>query len=384
MSTFQRWPTGVAATVSRVGADRIVLAAYFATSLWFLSATSLAPHELWSKFAVAAYAVAFVVTFVPAARKWAFVVALGGALAVPLVWMAAKGVAQPEVTVLVDGAKSMLEKGTPYVPAPSDLSLVRPYSPTLYVFGLPRALGLGGLPGDPRIWIAIMAVGGWWISRATRDGAGSETVGRVGLAVLALPLFTLNLSVSAIDIPMTVLLCAALVASARGSQLWLTLLAAAALSMKPTALAFVAIAFVTLLRKGLRLGALRFLLGVGLLAALVTLPWVAVDPRAFVQNTVLFPAGLYSVASPAASPFPGVLLAELGNPGRILAIVLMVLALVGSVAYTSAAATTWSQATRQRRRGCTQPRLPTRSIEPCGLLRAPYRALACGQPFRAG
>jgi len=50
------------------------------------------------------------------------------------------------------------------------------------------------------------------------------------------------------------------------------------------------------------------------------------DPAALLANTVAYPLGLTAARSPAASPLPGHLIAELGAGGHLAALVLLALA----------------------------------------------------------
>jgi hypothetical protein len=49
-------------------------------------------------------------------------------------------------------------------------------------------------------------------------------------------------------------------------------------------------------------------------------------PSALVDNTIMFPLGLASITSAAASPLPGHMIAQTGHTGHVIAVGLMVLA----------------------------------------------------------
>jgi hypothetical protein len=57
--------------------------------------------------------------------------------------------------------------------------------------------------------------------------------------------------------------------------------------------------------------------------ALVNVPVLIVQPGAFVEHVIKFPAGAGKVSSPAASPFPGHLIASIGPAGHTLALILV-------------------------------------------------------------
>jgi hypothetical protein len=91
-------------------------------------------------------------------RQAALAVSLAGALAAPLTWLATRAPATPDVTVVARSGALLLHHATPYLP-PAQLAhggwlAYDPYLPVMAVFGLPRALGLPGLLGDPRPWLA--------------------------------------------------------------------------------------------------------------------------------------------------------------------------------------------------------------------------------------
>ncbi len=322
----------LARTMSRPAAQRILLLGYLLYTAWFMRATTLIPHSIWARASLAAYCVALVVTFVPRWRHRAFVVAFVGSCLVPLVWMTFLDLGQPEVGVLVDGARSLLDRGTPYESSPNSLSEVRPYLPLLFVVGMPRALGLPGFVADPRI-VSLMAslVFLAWMRRAV----GRQTLAQEGLswALLALPLFTLTLSVSAIDIPIVVALGVALVLLHRGRLAGAACATAAAMLMKPTALVLAAVVVVSLWRSGQRRGSVQFAAMVIVGCSAVLGPLLIRDRQGLWFNAFAFPAGLTHIASPAQGPFPGVFIAHHWAEGPIIAIALTAAALLGCLAY---------------------------------------------------
>src|SRR5215470_12793004 len=123
-----------------------------------------APERLWGELAAVSYTISAVIA-VAAHRRGATLAALvglAGALLAPLAWMAATGLAQPEVHVIIRSAQMLVHTGTPYS-SPAALAAAHnwlaydPYLPALIAFGMPRALA-GGLLSDPRIWFGIAFV----------------------------------------------------------------------------------------------------------------------------------------------------------------------------------------------------------------------------------
>ena len=271
-------------------------------------------------------------------------VALAGALAAPLTWLAIRVAPTPEVQVISQSATLLRHHGTPYL-APGQLGSwlsYNPYLPVMAVFGMPKALGANGLLADPRVWLTAVSIALIWAAftiaaphRHCEDCRGNVMLSTVFIA--ASPVIAFPLAVGITDPPVIALMFLTLALIARPSGL---IRAAAALgvacAMKATAWPAVPV-FTAMLaaRDGAR-SAWRFLgatiLMAGLLAALLA-PAALADPYAFLQNTVLFPLGLTQHKTPAASPLPGHLLASTGMPGHWAAVGLLVAAGVSFAAW---------------------------------------------------
>ena len=79
----------------------------------------------------------------------------------PLGWLAAKGLMQPEVWVVADSGMSLIHHGTPYTDAAvlagtQNPNAYNPYLPVMALFGLPRAFFDLGLLTDPRVWFGVV------------------------------------------------------------------------------------------------------------------------------------------------------------------------------------------------------------------------------------
>jgi len=267
------------------------------------------------------------------------VVSLAGALLAPLIWMAATGLAQPEVHVIIRSAHMLVQTGTPYS-SPAALAAAHnwlaydPYLPALIAFGMPRALA-GGLLSDPRIWfgIAFLITFG-----AALRVAGVRRPAWWTLLVAASPVVALPVAVGGDDLPVLGLVCLGLALADRavpGQWRWPVAAGLAlglAAAMKATAWPALAVALIPLVRRGGWRAVGGFTMAVAGLIVITDGPVVAAHPAATVANTIQYPLGLAKVASPAASQLPGHLLASTGTWGHWAALVLMAVAGAGVAA----------------------------------------------------
>lgn len=248
--------------------------------------------------------------------------------------------AQPEVWVIERSATLLLAHGTPYVdittlgraPVVDDYT---PYGPVMARFGLPRAL-FGGTPAadaftDARLFFALTACVGVWVTLKL-IGFPRIPVRAAQLAV-ACPLTALTWAVAGPDLAMLGLVLVAGALAARDRPIASAVVLAMVISAKLIVLpAFFVLAALVFARLGKR--AARAFTGTTVaVVALVNVPVLLVDPRAFVEHVIRFPAGLGSVVSPAASPLPGYLLAGTGPAGRLAAFVLLGAAAITIVAW---------------------------------------------------
>ncbi|WP_436739733.1 glycosyltransferase 87 family protein [Streptomyces sp. BBFR102] len=299
--------------------------------------SALAPHRLWGACAAVGYlgaALAVGLLRGPRARLVALCSALAGAVAVPFGYLLLTGEAQSEVGVIQRSAALLLHSGTPYLADPQALTDYNPYLPGMALFGMPAALLGEGSPaarllGDARLWCAVVLVvclvGGRAVVRRRARGRVAVPGGSAGLLVLiASPLVAFPLCVSGVDLPLAGLCWLGLALAARGRAGAAGLALAAACALKWTALPAVAVAVALL--AGTRGGrqALRcaFAWSAGVVA--LVLPAALVSPGPMAEQVLAFPTGRADVATPAASPLPGRLLAELGPAGWYTAVLLLV------------------------------------------------------------
>jgi hypothetical protein len=142
------------------------------------------------------------------------------------------------------------------------------------------------------------------------------------LAVVS-PLTLLTLAVAGDDIPVIALIALAGALLFRANPAWAGLAIAVVINMKLTALpALAVLALALLATRGWR-ALLIFFGTVVLTSAVLVLPVLLVDPASFVEHVILYPAGLGKAGSPAASPLPGHLIAQLGPVGHAASLALL-------------------------------------------------------------
>jgi hypothetical protein len=306
--------------------------------------------RVWGNFAVVGYLLAALHTVVflalrrPASR-WVpvgFVVTLS--LIVPMLVLAAKRMtgrdwgspassmtAQPEVWVIERAGRLLLRTGSPYVdlhaltqaPVVDDYT---PYGPAMALLGLPSALFGRSVVTDARIVAAVMTIAVFaLVLKIAKPQLSVRPVQFVALTTFT----TLSAAVAGNDMPVVALLILAAVLATRSRPEWAGLVLAIAASMKLTALPAVAAVAVAIAvtRGAAPLG--RFLVTLLIGGALFSGMSAVVDPGAFVDNVIRFPANLAEVRSPAGSPLPGHLLEESGPVGHVAVLVLIGLAAIG-------------------------------------------------------
>ncbi|MCX5143248.1 glycosyltransferase 87 family protein [Streptomyces sp. NBC_00338] len=300
-----------------------------AAALLLALCSGLAPHRIWGASAAVGYAGAVW----PAARgrrRTAAAVAAAGAVGLPLLVLVLMGRAQLEVEVVARSAQLLLASGSPYAPDPVRVADFDPYLPAMAVFGIPDALFGAGPLTDPRLWTGAAFLGA--LALCTRRP--------LLLGLTACPLVALPLAVGGVDLPVAGLMCLGLSLAGRDRPVAAGLVTGLAAALKWTAWPAFPVTVVLLIsmrRSGAagRGAPLRCAVTAGLTTAVLVLPAALRDPAAFVTHVVGYPLGLTDTVSPAASPFPGQLLAAGSPGGRTFALVLLLcsaLVLAGSLA----------------------------------------------------
>jgi len=310
------------------------LAGIFAVSALFAALVAVfssdSVHRLWGTMAACGYGLALVAVAVWRERgaDTAVVVSFGGALAVPLTWMAHKAFEQPEVAVVARSASTLIHHGTPYagavaLAATTDPNAYNPYLPVMALFGLPRAVFGDSLLTDPRIWFGAVFLVVFW--SALRCG-GARDPWRWSVLIAASPFIAFELAVGGTDVPMVAFLCLGFAFLWQSRPVLPGLALGVAASMKATAWPAVLVAIALLaVRDGKR--AVGVFTGTAVaVAAVFAGPFVVVDPKALVENTIKFPLGLAHVTSQASSPLLGHVIAGTGHVGHTIVVLLLALA----------------------------------------------------------
>ncbi|MFF8581747.1 glycosyltransferase 87 family protein [Streptomyces albidoflavus] len=290
--------------------------------------SSLGPHRVWGASACVGYLCAAVAVLSRRSLGRAVSVWIAGigAVLVPLVVLVLTGGAQSEVGVVERAGLLTVRQGTPYLADPQAVVEVTPYLPGMALFGLPGAVVADGWEplrylGDARLWCAAAFLCCLWAAGRVLGGRGTGRL--VGAALIASPVVALPLAVSGVDLPLTGLLCLALALAARHRPVAAGLALALACSLKWTAWPALAVVAALLAHRAGLGAALR---GTGVAVAgtvLAVLPSALLAPGPLVEQVFAFPTGRGEWETPAASPLPGRLLADLGPFGWYAAMTLL-------------------------------------------------------------
>src|SRR4029077_9987863 len=82
------------------------------------------------------------------------------AVLAPLLWLSVAYPLEDGMVVIDRSAALLLHHGSPYLAADQVTSWLsyNPYLPVMTLFGLPSAVGIGGLAGNSGVWIAVGTV----------------------------------------------------------------------------------------------------------------------------------------------------------------------------------------------------------------------------------
>jgi len=292
-------------------------------------------HRLWGTSAGISYALATVCVLASRRRRGtvgidiALAIVVGGAILIPLLWMVWTGHGEPEVGVVANSATTLIKDGTPYrasrvLATTTNPNLYNPYLPLMAMFGVPQALLGHGLLTDPRVWFGIVFV---VVFAASLRVAGARDSVRWALLLTVSPIIAFELCVGGTDVPMVAFLClgfALLWRPMRSNAIPAGLALGVASSMKATAWPALAVAFALLWVRDGKREAWRFTAWALAVVAVIVGPFAILRFGALVKNTILFPLGLASVKSQAASPLLGHVLAQTGKLGHTIVVILLI------------------------------------------------------------
>lgn len=305
--------------------------------------------QVWAIWAAFGYAAALLILWCGrgrGVRTAAVLVSVALAVVAPLLWLSLAYPLEAGMVVIDRSATLLLHHGTPYLPAAQVTSWesYNPYLPVMTLFGLPSAAGLGGLAGNPGLWLAVGTVvplaAAFWIAVPHQRCAACRRNALLGTSIaVASPVIGLNLAVITTDPPVLALMLLSLaLALPRGMKATAAgvtssgVVLGVACDLKSTAwLAVPVMAAMFATRDGARETFRYVAASVGTAVALIALlaPAVLFKPGAaadLARNSVLFPLGLTRYKTPAESLLPGHVLAAMGTAGHALSVGLLLAA----------------------------------------------------------
>ncbi|HVX22873.1 MAG TPA: glycosyltransferase 87 family protein [Acidimicrobiales bacterium] len=357
MGELREWVGGRVARLGPEGGDAVLYAASAAFAAVTAGLSTIALYRVWAEIAIGPYVAAAVASLFllwwrrrravaaadagspggagrrshwRGARIWLFVAVLVGATLAPLsveVALRNGGSAgtssahvQPEVVVIDQAARRIADGKSPYQAVPDKHGHVDgappgepayeaffPYLPLMAVFGLPSDTHHPIRLTDARIFFSLVtllvAAGALALCRAP-----TERKVRALQVLAVLPTAALPLATGGDDMPIVAILLLGMVLAQRRQPFTSGLVLGVVSAMKFTAWPLAALALFAARDRDGRRQPLRMLLGMLVVIGPVVVPYLLKNVHAFVVNVILFPLGLASVASPAASPLPGHLL----------------------------------------------------------------------------
>jgi hypothetical protein len=312
-----------------------VLCAGFAVFAAVTCVTGMAAQRVWAYWGLVAYLVgALGLAFLPRAKwLWVAVVTLIALLA-PLIQLALKWQGQNEIWLVQHAAERLVGSESLYpidAATLADMNGYFPYLPAMALLGLPawaaHTLDMPRVVTDVR-WAFVVVY--LLLSAATISAFRADRA-RAWLWFVASPVAAMPLAVGGDDLPVIGLLLLALTLSRRhysaAAGAAAALACAAKLTAWPVALA---LGVMTVIGRGHPAARWFGVAWLAVTAAFIA-PVLIVEPQGLYLHEFAFPAGLAPVRSPAASPFPGYVLAENFAAGRTIALGLLAVCAVGLV-----------------------------------------------------
>ncbi len=351
------------------GLDAVLYGASAAFALYLLTSSSFMTHRTWAQFASPVYEVAAAASLVLAgaaarvgrhrlaqARLLVALFVLAGALVAPLTaavwWRVQRGpaYAASEVIITEGAAAEVVHGRDPYATHFASHELAGrtpsiaehfPYLPGMAIFGLPRAFAPVTPWTDARVFFGLTAALAAGAALA-RWRTPAERRLRALQVLLVLPTGASLLVAGGDDVPVLALSLLALVLFDRGRHRESAVAIGSAALLKLTAWPLLlALAFAARGPRGRnRIRSPLVIASAIVLAAMSAA--AAVDPGSFANDVLLFPLGLTSLPSPAATTTLGsTVVGAVGNSGAprvLVTAALLVVALLAAATLLGALA----------------------------------------------
>ena len=328
---------------SRVDAAIYAASAVFAGLAWALADPL---QRSWGRLALWPYAIGALIAWLlpldPRRRRILAVAVMTGATMLPVLWGVSRrsgddpgASARSEVFIVEEAATALLDGRNPYEadfrtgplasrPPPTRTHV--PYPPAMFAFGLPAAIAGPGPPTDARIWFLVVSI---VVTVAALGRMRTDDEGRLRSfqVLFVVPTGSLLLATGGHDIPVLAALLAAFVLTDRGRTDTAGVVSGIALAMRQTSILVIPF-IVAAVPPGRRA---RFVGAASIPVLALVVPFLAWDPRAFVEDVVLFPLGLGDGRSSAQTPTIGSALLDVLPEVRTPITILLVLAIVASI-----------------------------------------------------
>ncbi|HZB02244.1 MAG TPA: glycosyltransferase 87 family protein [Actinomycetota bacterium] len=331
------------------GRSRVDAAIYAASTVFAGVAWALADplQRSWGRLAVWPYAIGALIAWTllpldPRRRRILAVAVMTGATLLPVLWGVSRrsgddpgASARSEVFIVEEATTALLGGRNPYEaefhtgplasrPMPTRTHV--PYPPAMLAFGLPAAIAGPGPLTDARVWFLVVSI---VVTVAALRMMRSDDEGRLRSfqVLFVLPTGSMVLATGGHDIPVLAALLAAFVLTDRGRTDTAGVVSGIALAMRQTSILVIPF-IVAAVPPGRRA---RFVGMASIPVLALVVPFLAWDPRAFVEDVVLFPLGLGDGRSSAQTPTVGSALLGLLPEARTPLTILLVLTIVASV-----------------------------------------------------
>jgi hypothetical protein len=249
--------------------------------------------------------------------------------------------AQSETLIIEEAAAALVRGENPYAVSYEDGPLGRwptenwvhfPYLPAIVMFGLPHTLGGEVALTDARV-IFLTVAAAVMVVALSLSKAPTDHLLTAAMVLLVLPTGARYIAGGGDDIVVLALMLLALVLADRSRPLAAGATLGLAAAIKQTAWPLLPFMVIALRNRSARRATGRALVGVGAVLGPVVLPFLIWEPRAFIEDTVLYPLGLTEERTLAGAPTIGRLLSSAfpSAKGAILVVMAASVVVVGAV-----------------------------------------------------